>query len=203
MARSKAGLVITLHNPFRARDLSHFERFKEFHEKLYYYVEPISITPFSKKSVNKYLPLYLATMIRHNYPELANVENAANLNDQLRGRIKADLVKYFEDRLNRTQALPSSIRGLLTTELESYIESFVEDALIAWQLLVDKQSIDNYILRYSGSDFINSKSRSANRYKDLFLALDAYQDDEATSLWSVPLSLRTVESEAVLNIKDN
>jgi len=33
--------------------------------------------------------------------------------------------------------------------------------------------------------------------------LDAYIDDEADNLWAVPMSLRTVESEAVLNIKDN
>lgn len=40
VARSVKGLVLTLHNPFRSRDVSHFERFREFHEKLYYYVEP-------------------------------------------------------------------------------------------------------------------------------------------------------------------
>lgn len=67
VARDKEGLVLTLHNPFRSRDMSHFERFREFHEKLYYYVEPISITPFSPKAVEKYMPLYMATIIRHLY----------------------------------------------------------------------------------------------------------------------------------------
>ena len=88
VARNKKGLVVTLHNPFRMRDMSHFERFREFHEKLYYYVEPISITPFSKKSVERYLPLYLATMIRHIYNELADDENAAILNDAKMAEIK-------------------------------------------------------------------------------------------------------------------
>ena len=95
VARNKLGLVVTLHNPFRARDLSHFERFREFHEKLYYYVEPISITPFSKKSVNKYLPLYIATIIRHNYDQLTNVENAANLTLELQNKIKKDMELLF------------------------------------------------------------------------------------------------------------
>lgn len=202
VARNEPGLVITLHNPFQARDLSHFERFREFHEKLYYYVEPISITPFSKKSVNKYLPLYLATMIRHRYPELANSENAAHLTPTLQEKIKADLTQYFRQRLTRTKELSSSIKELLTTELESYIEHFLDDALKAWQSLVDGQSSQNYSLRYSGSDYINNNSRSTKHYKDLFLALDAYQDDETSNWWSVPMSLRTVESEAVINIKD-
>ena len=202
VARNKPGIVITLHNPFQARDLSHFERFREFHEKLYYYVEPISITPFSKKSVNKYMPLYLATMIRHRYPELASSENAAHLSPTLQEKIKADLTEYFRQRLARTRGLSSSLKELLTTDLESYIEHFLDEALKAWQSLVDGQSSKDYNLRYSGSDYINSHSRSTKCYRDLFLALDAYQDDETSNLWSVPMSLRTVESEAVINIKD-
>lgn len=202
VARSNPGLVITLHNPFRARDLSHFERFREFHEKLYYYVEPISITPFSKKSVNKYLPLYIATMIRHNYSDLSNVESAANLSAALQDRIKTDLSQYFRVRLDRTKVLTSSLKELLTDELESYIERFLDEALKEWQRLVDGQTAESYYLRYSGADYINSKRRTTKIYRNLFISLDAYQADDTCNFWSVPMSLRTVESEAVINIKD-
>ena len=202
VARKKLGLVITLHNPFRARDLSHFERFREFHEKLYYYVEPISITPFSKKSVNKYLPLYNAAMIRHQYEDLANVENASALSVQMQTKIKNEMYVYFRERLERTNKLTSELKELLTKELEEYIELFIEEALNNWQGLVDNQQQGEYHLRYSGSDFLNSTGRQRVKWKDLFLALDAYLDDEADNMWAVPMSLRTVESEAVLNIKD-
>ncbi len=203
VARNKLGLVVTLHNPFRARDLSHFERFREFHEKLYYYVEPISITPFSKKSVCKYLPLYNAAMIRHHYDTLANVENASALSVQLQNTIKNDMYMYFRTRLERTRSLSNELKELLTEELEGFIELFIEEALNKWQGMVDSQQSGEYSLRYSGSDFLNSNSRQKIKWKDLFLALDAYIDDEADNLWAVPMSLRTVESEAVLNIKDN
>lgn len=203
VARNKLGLVITLHNPFRARDLSHFERFKEFHEKLYYYVEPISITPFSKKSVCKYLPLYNAAMIRHHYDNLANSENASALTMQMQNSIKNEMYGYFRDRLERTQKLSSELKELLTEELEGFIELFIEEALNKWQGMVDNQQTGEYSLRYSGSDFLNSNGRQRVKWKDLFLALDAYLDDEAENMWAVPMSLRTVESEAVLNIKDN
>ena len=203
VARNKLGLVITLHNPFRARDLSHFERFKEFHEKLYYYVEPISITPFSKKSVCKYLPLYNAAMIRHHYDTLANPENASALTIQMQNTIKNEMYVYFRDRLERTQKLSSELKELLTEELEGFIELFIEEALNKWQGMVDNQQTGEYSLRYSGSDFLNSNGRQRVKWKDLFLALDAYLDDEAENMWAVPMSLRTVESEAVLNIKDN
>lgn len=203
VARNKLGLVITVHNPFRARDLSHFERFREFHEKLYYYVEPISITPFSKKSVSKYLPLYNATMIRHHYDALANQENANLLTIRKQEEIKQEMYVYFRQRLERTQKLSSELKELLTEELENFIELFIEEALSKWQGLVDKQQEGKYSLRYSGSDFLNSNARQKVKWKDLFLALDAYLDDEADNMWAVPMSLRTVESEAVLNVKDN
>lgn len=203
VARSKPGLVVTLHNPFRARDLSHFERFREFHEKLYYYVEPISITPFSKKSVNKYMPLYNATMIRHLNDCLANSENAAALTPELRETIKNELFQYFRNRLDRTQKLSIELKELLTEELEYYIECFIDESLTKWQELVDNQQLGEYSLRYSNSDFLNANRRQRTKWRDLFLAIDAYLDDDAENMWAVPMSLRTVESEAVLNIKDN
>ena len=79
----------------------------------------------------------------------------------------------------------------------------IEEALNKWQGMVDNQQAGEYSLRYSGSDFLNSNGRQKVKWKDLFLALDAYLDDDAENMWAVPMSLRTVESEAVLNIKDN
>ncbi len=102
VARDKEGLVLTLHNPFRSRDVSHFERFREFHEKLYYYVEPISITPFSPKAVEKYMPLYMATIIRHLYKNLADRKDANKMSIPIATELKSELKKYFENRYART-----------------------------------------------------------------------------------------------------
>ncbi len=200
VARNKKGLVVTLYNPFRMRDMSHFERFKEFHEKLYYYVEPISITPFSKKSVMRYLPLYLATMIRHSNRDLADAESAADLNEEKRTFLINNLKEYFKTRLERTKKLSPYLRELLTTEQESFIEEFIEKALNDWLNMVKGQALGNYKLRYSGSELLNSRSKTM--WKDLFISLDAYQDDDTAASWAVPMSLRTVESEAVINVKE-
>ena len=142
-------------------------------------------------------------MIRHHYDTLANVENASALSVQLQNTIKNDMYIYFRKRLERTRRLSNELKELLTEELEAFIELFIEKALTEWQGMVDSQLSGDYSLRYSGSDFLNSNSRQKIKWKDLFLALDAYIDDEADNLWAVPMSLRTVESEAVLNIKDN
>ena len=40
-------MVITVYNPARSRDRSHYEQFVGYHQAIYRYVEPTSVTPFS------------------------------------------------------------------------------------------------------------------------------------------------------------
>ena len=53
--RERPGLVLTLFNPNRPRDRSHFEHFKSYHQRLYAQVEPTSATPFSPPAVDRAL----------------------------------------------------------------------------------------------------------------------------------------------------
>lgn len=46
VGRSKPGLVVTVYNPYRPRDLSHYENFKGYHSRLYNHVEGTTATPF-------------------------------------------------------------------------------------------------------------------------------------------------------------
>ena len=199
VAREECGLVVTLHNPFRSRDLSHFERFIEFHEKLYYYVEPISITPFSKKSIEKYMPLYLATMIRHNNPQLAMRKDAANISEKIKEQLVHDLVKYFEGRYHRTSKLDNptkesrsteTLRNLLSEDLMANIKTYIEKALEDWLTLSNKNQ-----LMYSVTQHDREKV-------PLFKDNSAYSEN-ANLQWDVASSLRNVEPEAVIHVKES
>lgn len=52
-ANHRPGLVITLGNWARPRDLAHYEQFRHFHETFYARVEPLTVTPFSVTSIDR------------------------------------------------------------------------------------------------------------------------------------------------------
>ena len=76
VGRRAPGLIVTVYNWTRPRDISHYERFRSYHAGLYRHVEPTSVTPFSSRARDKGLAGVLASLIRQGDPRMAP-ENAA------------------------------------------------------------------------------------------------------------------------------
>ncbi len=64
VGRSHPGLVVTVLNWARPRDLSHYEQFEHYHAVFYRYVEALSVTPFAPRALTRGLTGVLASMIR-------------------------------------------------------------------------------------------------------------------------------------------
>ncbi len=60
----RPGLVVTLGNWARPRDLAHFEQFRHYHETFYAQVEALSVTPFSVTSLERGLDGVLVSVAR-------------------------------------------------------------------------------------------------------------------------------------------
>ena len=60
----RPGLVVTLGNWARPRDLAHFEQFRHYHETFYAKVEALSVTPFSVTSLDRGLDGVLVSAAR-------------------------------------------------------------------------------------------------------------------------------------------
>ncbi|WP_200888993.1 DISARM system helicase DrmA [Aphanizomenon flos-aquae] len=80
VGRTYPGLVLTVYNWARPRDLSHYERFEHYHATFYQHVEALSLTPFAPRAIDKGLAALFVTLVR-----LAGKE--FNGNDQA-GRIE-------------------------------------------------------------------------------------------------------------------
>lgn len=193
VARSEKGLVLTLHSPFNQRDVSHFEKFREFHEKLYYYVEPISITPFSPKSVARFLPLYLAAYIRHKYNDVSTRKDAYRISQTLADEIKTDIKNYFEDRMRRTS--DTDEKALLTNEMLQEINNEIDRNIDLW---LKEANNNGQNLVYS---IIESRYRRRNQNEiSLFASPEDFEGDIPDDKWLVPNALRVIEPESVIHV---
>ena len=197
VARNDYGIVLTVHHPFRARDISHYEKFIEFHEKMYSYVEPISITPFTQKAVERYMGLYLATMIRHTtrFTERVSASDISSITETELSDIVSYLTSYFEGRKIRMSSYDNLISNLLKQENIVQIKSWIEDAFSEWKEESNKNLADNKTFVFN-----NKSANSTPPQEQLYVDIEEYEGNIHSKKWQVPMSLRVIEPEAAIKI---
>jgi hypothetical protein len=96
VGRQAPGLVFTVFNWARPRDLSHYETFEHFHATIYRNVEALSVTPFADRAVDRGLTGVLISLVR----DLADTYNgnmraaAFDRNDEMADHV----VRYLKRR---------------------------------------------------------------------------------------------------------
>lgn len=118
IGRAFPGLVVTLYNAYRPRDLSHYENFTGYHSQLYRFVEGTTATPFSARARDRVMHALILSAIRLKFPKMANNPDAANigsLTDQELDSVK----KLIISRLNIIK--PSAI-----ADAEEEIDRFID-----------------------------------------------------------------------------
>lgn len=93
------GLVVTVYNWARPRDLSHYEAFEQYHATFYRHVEGLSVTPFAARALDRGLTGLLISLVRQQRPQW-NPNRAAQLvdgADAIFDRIASDLARRAED----------------------------------------------------------------------------------------------------------
>ena len=131
--KDKPGVIVTLYNWARPRDVSHYERFEHYHATFYRRVEPLSVTPFSPRALDRALTAVMVSEARH-LPGGANSNSAAATFDrfgpvaleiiqgvaeravQVTGNaaIRADIEQQIKKRYDRWQTEQAATGGLLT-----------------------------------------------------------------------------------------
>lgn len=125
VGRKFPGLVFTLYDATKSRDRSHYEQFHAYHESFYRYVEPTSVTPFSKPALDRALHSVLISLVRNVDNQLAKEVDAKNLRSdaEVVGTVKAQFLQrikgIYANRDGETQADIQSI--------EQQIDSFFKE----------------------------------------------------------------------------
>ena len=79
VGRTFPGLVCTVFNWARPRDLSHYETFEHYHATFYKHVEPLSVTPFSPGALQRGLAGLLVSLVRLRGTEFNPNETASRV----------------------------------------------------------------------------------------------------------------------------
>lgn len=118
IGRAFPGLVVTLYNAYRPRDLSHYENFTGYHSQLYRFVEGTTATPFSARARDRVLHALVISAIRLNYPNMAKNSDAALINSLSNEQLDS-VKKLIIDRLN---IIKPSARADAEDEIDNFID---------------------------------------------------------------------------------
>lgn len=117
IGRAHPGLVITLYNPYRPRDLSHYENFTAYHKQLYRYVEGTTATPFAARARDRFLHALIIIAIRLYYENMSQEPKNITLmsNEEI-----DDVVNIIVKRISVVD--PSSV-----SEAKNEIKYFIDE----------------------------------------------------------------------------
>ena len=121
------GIVVTLFRSNRARDRSHFETFRSYHDALYRGVEPTSVTPWSLSSRSRSLAGALVALIRQSFPLLA-ADSSAGKFDLEDGTMRPELDVLLEKFLDLVARADRAERADVTDQVWELLREWDHEA---------------------------------------------------------------------------
>ncbi|MER7845125.1 DISARM system helicase DrmA [Kitasatospora sp. NPDC096077] len=166
---ARPGLVVTLYNWSRPRDLAHFEDFEHYHSTFYRQVEALSVTPFTRRALDRgTAPTFIAALRHAAYEHSRNTDaHTVDLDGELASAVERGL-------LDRAEAVGGPrARGYLAERIAALKD--------AW---ADKRE-GSAVLGY----------RNEKRKDTLVAPLLRRADGARWDVLTVPMSMRETENE--------
>jgi hypothetical protein len=125
VGRKFPGLVFTVYNWTRPRDLSHYETFEHYHATFYKHVEALSVTPFALGALSRGLTALLASCIRLQGAEFNGNERAGSIS-----RNHPYVQAAMETIMRRAELVgdKEQLQDLVQAELKSRIDQWLAEA---------------------------------------------------------------------------
>jgi superfamily II DNA/RNA helicase len=171
--REAPGIVVSIYSPTKPRDRSHYEKFRSYHERMFQFVEPSSVTPFSFPVLKRALHAVLVAGVRMNSSS-------------------SQSPYPFEDvgvKIQQTVEVLTSARPHLTNDEVRVLNYWIQRRVKEWS---DWKKA-NWSAWASHGDPRNALMREA----DTIIG-----ENDPSNFWRTPNSLRTVDAESELRIVD-
>ncbi|ARS71074.1 helicase [Sinorhizobium meliloti] len=183
VGRGLHGLVVTLYNFGRPRDVSHFEHFPGYHAALYRSVEATSVTPWAPRARDKALHAVLAAAVRHLVDDMDEDAAATDFHaddDEVRAIIEAICV--------RAASASDNIEGAAAAaDLEAIVREWAQRSQDA---------------RSSGRRLAYWEKKAPYGRTLPHLMMSAEEGGRGTGLaWPTPNSMREVEPSTAFSLK--
>lgn len=122
VGRRFPGVVCTVYNWTRPRDLSHYETFEHYHATFYKHVEALSVTPFAPGAISRGLTALLISCIRHQGTEFNSNDRAQRL-DRQHPCVQAavDLIARRAHLVGNGAAVEQQVRAELQERLDAWL----------------------------------------------------------------------------------
>lgn len=170
------GIVIIQYAPTKPRDRSHYETFKSYHQALYRYVEPTSVTPWAIPAMERALHAALIATVR--------MSGYLKLNES---------AKYFDatsDEFKKIRAIFEKRIRLATEGMDSkevaQIFSYLNILIDEWQSHVNDKKVTHFETSHIGKVF-----------NPLFQSFDGNHE----LAWKTLNSMRNVDTETSLRVR--
>ncbi len=178
----RPGLVVTLGNWARPRDLAHFEQFRYYHETFYSQVEPLSVTPYSLTSLERSLDGVLVSAAR-----VMDAARESGLSpEKSPGRID-DALPRLQQLIDRLEARARVAGG---EEAGSLVRARLDNRLGQW-------ASRRKVVAQKGHQLVYEKVRDESKQSALLLSPESSR--AADGVDSVPFvvanSMREVQPE--------
>ncbi|HXH88717.1 MAG TPA: helicase-related protein [Gaiellaceae bacterium] len=172
VGRATPGIVCTVYNWARPRDLSHYERFEHYHASFYRFVEALSVTPFAPRARDRGLSALLVSLIRD--AELKMNPNGAAQELDRSSELVAAAVAAIATRASEVQT-DAQLAKLVEDELDTRLDGWLaraQQALKTGARLGYQDARD--------SDTVGLLQRPTPAGWDMFTALNSLRDVEPT-----------------------
>lgn len=179
VGRKYPGIIFTVYNPYRPRDLSNYENFVGFHSQMYRYVEGTTATPFAARARDRVLHALVVAMLRLQTETMAGNKGASNIlsiSDE-------ELRKIKDQILERVSIVAPMAYESASDDIDAFISTWKEIAKDKnLYYFVANTENNKRLLNFYGQPVTGKEKPTLNSMRDVEQSSTVYLYEEGGAL---------------------